>query len=168
MKWQAAAVVLIFTTTNSLFAATPDAGVTCSEGSALFIDGKKTVQVAVEIADDAEERARGLMFRKNLPEGQGMLFIYEHPQPVGFWMRNTLIPLDMIFIDQRGEVRHIHPMARPLDETSIPGAAVGDPSPDRLMVLEVAGGEAARLGLRPGMVLAHPRLPQQDAAARCN
>ncbi|MGA0613706.1 DUF192 domain-containing protein [Paracoccus sp. KR1-242] len=165
MKWQAAAVVLIFTTSTSAgFAASLD----CAEDKAVFLGGDSPVQVSVEIADDPDERAQGLMFRKSLPQGHGMLFVYEHPQPVNFWMRNTLIPLDMIFIDQRGEVRHVHPMARPLDETSISGAAIGDPAPDRLMVLEVAGGEAARLGLRPGMVLAHPRVPSADAIAHCN
>ena len=96
-----------------------------------------------------------------------MLFIYEAPQRVSFWMRNTLIPLDMVFLDARGEVRHVHPMARPLDETSIPGAAIGDPAPERLMVLELPGGDAARLGIRPGMALAHPGLPQDKALAPC-
>ena len=81
---------------------------------------------------------------------------------------NTLIALDMIFIDARGEVRHVHSMARPLDETPIPGAAPTDPAPERLMVLEVAGGEAARLGIVPGMALSHPRLPQAGALAPCD
>ncbi|WP_246098615.1 DUF192 domain-containing protein [Paracoccus laeviglucosivorans] len=135
---------------------------------ALFSGGGRSVEVAVEIADDAAERARGLMFRRDLPQGSGMLFIYEHPQQVAFWMRNTLIPLDMIFIDARGEVRHVHPMAKPLDESSVPGAAIGDPAPERLMVLEVPGGDAARLGISPGMVLSHPGIPQQQARARCS
>ncbi|MDT4887934.1 putative ACR [compost metagenome] len=83
-------------------------------------------------------------------------------------MRNTLIPLDMIFIDARGEVRHVHPMARPLDETSVPGAPLDDPAPERLMVLEIRGGDAARLGIHPGMVLSHPGLPQDGALAPCD
>lgn len=126
------------------------------------------MSISVEIADDAQERAQGLMFRRALAAGTGMLFIYETPQPVSFWMRNTLIPLDLIFITASGEVRHIHPMAQPHDDTPIPGAAIGDPDPDRLMVLEIAGGEAARLGLRPGMVLSHPGLPQDRAKAPCH
>lgn len=108
------------------------------------------------------------MFRRDLPRGQGMLFIYETPQPVSFWMRNTLIALDLVFIDARGAVRHVHPMARPLDETAIPGALPGDADPARLMVLEVPGGDAARLGIVPGMVLAHSRLPQETALAPCD
>ena len=127
----------------------------------------RALAFSVELADTAETRAQGLMFRRDLPAGQGMLFIYPGPQPVSFWMRNTLIPLDMVFVDARGVIRHIHANARPLDETPIPGAAVGDPDPDRLMVLEIAGGEAARLGLQPGMVLAHPGLNAETAAWPC-
>ena len=122
----------------------------------------------VEIADDDEARQRGLMFRPPLPDDRGMLFQFPAAGEQSFWMRNTQIALDMIFIDARGEVRHVHPMARPLDETAIPGAAPGDPAPERLMVLEVRGGDAARLGIHPGMVLSHPRLPQQDALAPCD
>lgn len=150
-----------------LVAESPALAADCQIDRAQFQGRGLSVTVAVEIADDPAERARGLMGRRELPPGQGMLFIYEHPQPVSFWMRNTLIPLDMIFIDARGEVRHVHPMARPLDETPIPGAAAGDPAPERLMVLEVAGGDAARLGIAPGMVLSHPLLPQAAALAPC-
>lgn len=121
----------------------------------------------VEIADDATKRARGLMFRRDLPQGQGMLFVYEAPQPVAFWMRNTLISLDMLFIDDTGVIRHIHPDARPLDETAIPGAAPGDPDPARLMVLEIAGAEAARLGIEPGQFLASLRLDPSKAVWPC-
>ena len=142
-------------------------GASCKPDQAQFLGLGRAVGVAVEIADDPSKRARGLMYRRELPPGQGMLFVYEHPQPVSFWMRNTLIPLDMIFIDARGEVRHVHPMARPLDETPIPGAAADDPSPERLMVLEVRGGDAARLGIVPGMALSHPLLPQGAALAPC-
>lgn len=164
MKWQAAAVILILAEP-----AAASARAACSVDRAIFFgQGDNKVSVQVEIADDPQERARGLMFRKSLAAGTGMLFIYETPQPVSFWMHNTLIPLDMLFIDETGVVRHIHPMARPLDDTPIPGAAVGDPAPDRLMVLEVAGGEAARLGLRDGMVLAHPDLPQNRARVPCH
>lgn len=132
----------------------------------LAVDGG-TRPVTIEIADTPQERAQGLMFRRDLPAGRGMLFIYEHPQPVSFWMRNTLIPLDLIFLDTQGVIRHIHRMARPLDETPIPGAAIGDPRPERLMVLEIAGGEADRLGLAVGQAMAHPRLDPLQAAWPC-
>lgn len=141
--------------------------IACRPDQVIFVDGQRQVSVQVEVADDPQERARGLMFRENLPQGSGMLFIYEAPAPVSFWMRNTLIPLDMIFLDQHGVVRHIHPNARPHDETSIPGNLPGDRDPDRLMVLEVPGGDAARMGLRIGMAMAHPDLPQSTARASC-
>ncbi|MFN4060401.1 MAG: DUF192 domain-containing protein [Paracoccus hibiscisoli] len=147
---------------------TPAPVAVCTSDVALIrVAPDRALSFAVELADTAKSRARGLMFRRDLPAGQGMLFIYPEPQPVSFWMRNTLIPLDMVFADAQGVIRHIHANARPLDETPIPGAAVGDPDRDRLMVLEIAGGEAARLGLEPGMVLAHPGLDPETAAWPC-
>jgi len=127
----------------------------------------REVPVSIEIADDPAERAQGLMWRKDLAAGRGMLFVYEVPQPVNFWMKNTLIPLDLLFFDSRGVLRHVHSHARPLDLTAIPGAAPGDPDPFRLIVLEIGGGEAARQGLTPGTVLSHPAVPHQDAASPC-
>ena len=125
------------------------------------------VPVQIELADDAAERAQGLMGRTEMPAGQGMLFVYETPRPASFWMKNTLIPLDMLFFDARGVLRHIHENARPHDLTPIPGAAAGDPDPDRLLVLELAGGEAARLGLSMGTTLQHPAVPASGAAFPC-
>ncbi|HRO14261.1 MAG TPA: DUF192 domain-containing protein [Paracoccus sp. (in: a-proteobacteria)] len=141
----------------------------CLPGRALILsaDGRST-GFGVEIADDPQERAQGLMNRRDLPRGQGMLFIYDSAQPVNFWMKDTLIPLDMLFFDARGVLRHVHAGARPLDLTPVPGAVPGDPQPDRLLVLEIAGGEAARLDLAPGARLAHPAVPQATAAAPCD
>lgn len=129
-------------------------------------DGRR-VPISVELADTPETRARGLMGRTELPRGQGMLFVYEAPQPARFWMKNTLIPLDMLFFDARGVLRHVHANARPLDETAIPGAAPADPDPDRLLVLELYGGEARRLSLAPGAILSHPSVPQGSASLPC-
>lgn len=126
------------------------------------------IRIAVEIADTPAARAQGLMHRRHLPARSGMLFVYEHPQPVAFWMRNTLIPLDVLFIDARGVIRHIHAGAVPHDETAIPGHAEGDPDPDRLLVLEIGGGEAAALGIREGMAIAHPALPAAVALHPCD
>ena len=141
----------------------------CAPDLALIrLDDQQVLSFDIEVVDTPASRAQGLMYRKDVPRGTGMLFIYEQPQPVSFWMRNTLVPLDMIFLDAEGVIRHIHPNARPLDETPVPGASVGDPHPERLMVLEIAGGEAARLGLANGQALAHPALDQDAVAFPCS
>lgn len=106
----------------------------------------------VEVADDAVERSQGLMNRESMPRSVGMLFVYEFPQRVAFWMRNTLIPLDMIFLDKTGTVQRIHENAIPLDETAIPG---GD---SIQYVLEINAGLAARYGINEGTVLRHPAI----------
>lgn len=139
----------------------------CRSDAVVFQTDRGPVSVSVEIADDEVERARGLMHRRQLADGTGMLFIYDEPRPVSFWMRNTYIPLDLVFLDRTGVIRHIHPNAIPLDETPIPGAAPGDPDPDRQMILEVGGGQASRLGLTVGQPMAHPRLAQDTAALPC-
>ncbi|MBW4708017.1 DUF192 domain-containing protein [Roseobacter sp. YSTF-M11] len=116
---------------------------------------------AVEIADDARERAQGLMHRESLPSAAGMLFVYDRPQRLSFWMRNTLIELDLLFIDATGTVQHIHHRARPLDETPIPG---GD---NLTHVLEINGGLARAMGISPGTVLRHPTFSKTDAKWSC-
>jgi hypothetical protein len=115
----------------------------------------------VDVAGTAEERARGLKFRDSLPRSAGMLFVYPEPQPVSFWMKNTLIPLDMIFADASGVVTRVHAMAVPQDTTSISGG------PGVKVVLEINGGLAARLGIAPGSVLRHPSLDPATAAWPC-
>nr|WP_238380899.1 DUF192 domain-containing protein [Alkalilacustris brevis] len=115
----------------------------------------------VELADTSETRARGLMHRESLPRGAGMLFLYESPQPANFWMRNTLIPLDMIFTDDTGTVTHVHHEAVPHDETLIHGGSAV------LSVLEINGGLARAMGIDAGTELRHPRLPQDIAAWPC-
>jgi uncharacterized protein len=105
---------------------------------------------AVEVADDPAERSKGLMFRETLDPAAGMLFVYESPRPAQFWMKNTLIPLDMIFADATGTVSRVHANAVPGDLTPIDG---GD---GVAFVLEINGGLAKRLGIGPGAVLRHP------------
>ncbi|QIR84559.1 DUF192 domain-containing protein [Paracoccus sp. AK26] len=152
----------------SVLAAFPGAAdVACAPDRATFQTDGGPVSFQVELADDEAERAQGLMFRKSLPRGDGMLFIYDEPRAVSFWMRNTFIPLDLIFMDEAGVIRHIHRNAVPLDETPIPGAAVGDPSPERRMILEIAGGEAGHFGLAVGQAMAHPALDQDLAELPC-
>lgn len=161
-----AAIVLGLTHGYPL-AAQVGGSVSCDPDHAIFMVDGAPLAISVEVADDAGERAQGLMFRKSLARKHGMLFVYDRPQPVSFWMRNTLIPLDLIFIDETGITRHIHRNARPLDETSIPGAAVGDPDPKRLMVLEIGGGEADALGIKTGQAMAYPAIDPEKAAISC-
>ena len=92
--------------------ATPEARSTSSPGSfttarALIDTGDDSVLLTVEVADDDEERARGLMGRGSLPEDHGMVFIYFEEHAGGFWMKDTLIPLSIAFFDRRGEILSI-------------------------------------------------------------
>jgi uncharacterized membrane protein (UPF0127 family) len=99
---------------------------------------------AVELAANDTEREHGLMFRKELPDGRGMLFDFEHEGPVVFWMHNTFIPLDMIFIRADGSILRIAENTEPLSDRRIPSGG-----PVRA-VLEVIGGTARKLGIEPG------------------
>jgi uncharacterized membrane protein (UPF0127 family) len=134
----------------------------CAPGSLDLREEGATLRFQVEVADDEVERARGLMFRESMPEFSGMLFIYEEPQPVAFWMRNTLIPLDMLFFDGTGTLRRVHSNAVPLDETPIPGGN------DIRYVLEINGGLAAELGIDVGAELRHPGIDQAAAVWPCD
>ena len=103
----------------------------------------------VELAVDDAERERGLMFRKELPEGQGMLFDFQREREIAFWMKNTYISLDMIFIRGDGRILRIAENTQPLSERLVPsGGRVR-------AVLEVIAGTAKKLGLAPGDRVAH-------------
>lgn len=99
----------------------------------------------VELALTPEQQSQGLMYRTSLKSGQGMLFIYDKPTNRAFWMKNTLIPLDMLFFDKRGQLVFIYPRARPRSL-----APIGPDRSDICMVLELGGGEAKRLNLNLG------------------
>jgi hypothetical protein len=115
----------------------------------------------VEVADDNDEIRLGLMNRESLPRSAGMLFVYDKPAPVSFWMRNTLIPLDMIFMGADGVVDRVHENAVPLDETPIFG---GD---EIQYVLEINGGLAKALGIVEGSEMRHPAVDAAQAAWPC-
>ena len=107
------------------------------------------VSFKVEIADDEPERQQGLMYRTSLAPDVGMLFEWTVPAERAFWMRNTYIPLDIIYIGANGRIISIAAMTKPFDETPVPsnGAALG--------VLEIAGGRAAELGIEIGDQVRH-------------
>jgi uncharacterized protein len=106
----------------------------------------------IEVATSDRERALGLMFRRSLPENAGMLFLYDRAQPTAMWMKNTLIPLDMVFISADGKVHRIEQNVEPFSTSLIPseGPVVG--------VLELNGGEAAKIGLKRGDKVLYPGL----------
>jgi uncharacterized membrane protein (UPF0127 family) len=105
---------------------------------------------SVEIAASPEARERGLMYRRFMPADRGMLFEFERDAPVAFWMKNTYIPLDLVFIARNGKVTRIVDRAEPFSETTIPS---GGPC---AAVLELNGGVAAQIGLRTGDAVRHP------------
>src|SRR6476659_7298947 len=105
----------------------------------------KVLRFTVEVAASPQQQERGLMFRKSLAPDRGMIFPYTPPQHVAFWMKNTLIPLDMVFIRKDGTIARIA-TAKPLDQTPVPS---GEPV---VAVLEIAGGRAAQLGIKAGDV----------------
>ncbi|MDJ0627194.1 MAG: DUF192 domain-containing protein [Rhodobacter sp.] len=145
----------------SLVAAAGAALADCAETRADLRGDWGTARFTIEVADEPEEVQRGLMFRESMPANAGMLFIYDRPQLVGFWMKNTLIPLDMVFVGSDGVVRKVHANAIPGDETTIIGGR------DIQFVLEINGGMASMLGIGPGTELRHPRIDQAQAAWAC-
>ena len=110
---------------------------------AILESGGKSLVVQVELADTPAKRERGLMFRKELADGHGMLFFFDEEGEHSFWMKDTLIPLDLIFVDTAGRVTGIVARARPLTLEPRSGG------PSRL-VLEVPGGWAAANGVKVG------------------
>lgn len=116
----------------------------------LSAHGNANLSFEIEVADTARKRARGLMNRAHLAENAGMLFVFTPAQPVGFWMKDTLIPLDLLFFDDAGRLKHIHHNARPFDETPI------IVSQNIRAVLEINGGLSEKFGLKPGLLGHHP------------
>ncbi len=117
---------------------------------------------AVEVADDGAERAQGLMYRETMAKSAGMLFVYDKPQRASFWMKNTLIPLDMVFADPQGRVTKVHANAVPGDTTAIDGGSGVQ------VILEINAGLAKRMGIVPGAALRHPAIAQLGAAWPCD
>jgi uncharacterized membrane protein (UPF0127 family) len=115
-----------------------------------IVTGSGTHRFNVEVADTPERRAVGLMHRPAMAANAGMLFDFKIDAPVAMWMRNTRIPLDMLFIARDGRIVNIAERTVPFSETSIPSKG-----PVRA-VLELNGGTSARLGIKPGDRVTHP------------
>ena len=151
-------VVLALTAVGSAACAAPPPAQACNVGQAEITPlqplalqtTKGRFDFRVEYAGDPKRREIGLMCRTSLAADRGMLFDFAVPtQGVAFWMRNTLIPLDIVYIQPDGRVLSIARNARPLDETHLPAGGVVR------AVLELAGGRAAQIGLAPGDRVTH-------------
>jgi len=121
------------------------------EGELIFrsADGQKNLtRLEIEIADDNYQRAQGLMFRKSMPNTRGMLFTFETAEEQSFWMRNTYIPLDIVYINDKLEVVSIQKNCATLNDTPLPS---GKPAQ---YVVEINAGLSDKLGIKPGAKIA--------------
>jgi uncharacterized membrane protein (UPF0127 family) len=109
----------------------------------------------IEVMTTGGERAKGLMFRRSMPDRSGMLFLYDRPQGAAMWMKNTFIPLDMVFIAEGGTVHRIETNTEPFSTALISSEG------DIVAVLELNAGEAARIGLKRGDPVIYPGLGQR-------
>jgi uncharacterized protein len=133
-------------------------GTAAAQGAASFERSGLIIETAqgqkhrfdIELAVTPAQQAQGLMFRQRMAPDAGMLFLYDRPQSVAMWMKNTLIPLDMLFIDTKGRITGIEERTVPFSTQTIesPGLASA--------VLELNAGTAERLGIRTGDRLVHP------------
>jgi len=120
------------------------------EKSALsIVTAKGEAKFEVEIAKTPTQQAQGLMYRRSMPANAGMLFVYTRPQPVSYWMKNTFIPLDMIFIGANGRIVNIR-------QRTVPHSLVPVRSKGKVQaVLELNGGTTSRLGIKVGDSVRH-------------
>ena len=109
-------------------------------------------RMEIYLARTREQRARGLMFVRTMPADNGMLFVYDGNAVLSMWMKNTIVPLDIVFITERGEIANIARMTTPFSQDSIAAAA-----PVRF-VLELNAGKADELGLTDGQIILIPEL----------
>lgn len=128
----------------------PPAPVFKKEGEATILGGEtgeaiKTIDI--EIADDPAQRQQGLMFRKSMRDEEGMLFLFDRPAPQSFWMKNTYIPLDILYLDENRKITTIHPSTTPLSEVGMPSDG------NAQYVLEVNGGWCQRYGVKVGDIV---------------
>jgi len=156
-----AALVLLVLPALLLQSAFAEPGARHQPGESLLIRTRAgdEHELRVYLAVTNEQRARGLMFVKSLPIDAGMLFVYQQPRMISMWMKNTYIPLDMLFIDQAGRIVHIQENTTPHSRENISSR-----QPARA-VLEINGGLAHRLGIAVGDLVIHSTLAS-DAASQ--
>ncbi len=116
------------------------------EGDLSFTNknGDAIAQIEIEIADDNQQRQTGLMFRNTMAENQGMLFIFDTEEPQAFWMHNTILPLDIMYVNSKMEIVTIIKNAKPFDDTSLPSVKPAQ------YVVEVNAGYTDKLGIKEG------------------
>ena len=115
-----------------------------------FLISSGSHQITVEIADTTHKRSVGLMFRRSLGEDEGMIFVHDTSGPVGMWMKNTYISLDMFFVRADGVIHRIEKNTQPFSEANIGSEG------DVLAVIEMIAGSADRLGIKPGDKVDYP------------
>lgn len=133
----------------------------CAPDQVTILTGSGPLHFQVEIADEPEEQARGLMFRPSLAPDAGMLFVFDPPRRTAFWMRNTMIPLDMIFVDDAGRIETI--VVRRDTFSDRASTSKGDVR----AVLELNAGTAAARGIREGDRVIHPAFRAAPEPFRC-
>lgn len=163
--WLAAGAIAAIIAALGIYLAMPDP--TSANGRAMLLPVDPVPLIAetasgersftIEVADDLSERAQGLMFRDSMDDDHGMLFVFEQTQPVGFWMKDTPMPLDLLFIGQDGKIRDILP-GEPFSE-----AVIAPDEPVRF-VLEFKAGTAEKAGIKDGDVLRHPAISEASGA----
>ena len=126
------------------------------EQISIYYQTQQQAIFCVELAINNEERQQGLMFRTGMELGDGMMFVYDQPQSVSFWMKNTSIPLDIIFADEAGVITKIFENARPFSTTSIFGGY------DVQYVLEINAGLTKSLGIKTGGLIKHSLVHPRD------
>ncbi|GAB3177362.1 DUF192 domain-containing protein [Telluribacter humicola] len=115
------------------------------EGEVVFMSGGAAIKkIDVEIADNEADRAKGLMYRSYMPDSVGMLFIFEQSEPQSFWMKNTILPLDILYVNENKEIVYIHKNTTPYSEQGLPSYD------NAQYVVEVNGGFTDRYGIKVG------------------
>ena len=160
MPWSRPAALAVFATLTAAAGAAA-AAPACDPDRIDILAGPGSRTFAIEIADDPDEQARGLMFRPALPADAAMLFVFDPPRPANFWMRNTMIPLDMIFIDDTGRVESV------AERTDAYSERVSSSQGDVRAVLEINGGLSRRFGIGPGAQVIHPAFENAAEGLRC-